>query len=236
MSLQGKTAIVTGASRGIGRATAELLARRGARVLGCALDAERLEAAMRGIREAGGEAFAKSCDVADEEQVEALFAAADRRFGRLELLVNNAGILVNKPFWELEAEEWDRVLAVNLRGAFLCARAAFRRMLGRGGAIVNVASLGGLRGFEKLPGLCAYTASKSGLVGLTESLAAEGRPHGIRVNGICPGAVDTEMLRRSAAHLRAGARPEDIARMIAFLLDEQSAPLTGANLEVYSNA
>jgi 3-oxoacyl-[acyl-carrier protein] reductase len=236
MSLEGKVAIVTGAGRGIGLATAELLARRGALVLGCARSAAEVDSAMNRIRGTGGTAVAARCDVSDERQVEGLFADAERRLGRPELLVNNAGILINKPIGELLAEEWDQVLAVNLRGPFLCCRSAFRRMAGAGGSIVNVSSLGGLRGVEKFPGLAAYTASKAGLVGLTESLAVEGRPNGIRVNAVCPGAVDTAMLRQSAPQLRAGATADDIARLIAFLLDPESAPLTGASIEVQSNA
>ena len=132
--------------------------------------------------------------------------------------------------------DWDQVLAVNLRGAVLCARQAFRLMREHGGAIVNVSSLGGVPGTEKFPGYAAYTVSKFALTGLTEALAAEGREHNIRVNAVAPGAVDTAMLRQAAPHLRTRTGPADVAKVIAFLCDStESGCMTGATLAIHSN-
>jgi NAD(P)-dependent dehydrogenase (short-subunit alcohol dehydrogenase family) len=127
-------------------------------------------------------------------------------------------------------------MAVNLRGAVLCARQAFRLMQECGGSMVNVSSLGGMPGAEKFPGYAAYTVSKFALTGLTEALAAEGRDYGIRVNGVAPGAVDTAMLQQAAPHLRTGAGPADVAKVIAFLCDStESGCMTGATLVINSN-
>ncbi|HEV8635113.1 MAG TPA: SDR family oxidoreductase [Chloroflexota bacterium] len=231
----GRVAVVTGGGRGIGRATALLLAGEGAGVVVCARTASEIEAV------AGGTAsiHAIAGDVSDAAFVDDLFRETASRFGRVDVLVNNAAVLGRRPFMELEPALWDEVLAVNLRGAYLCARAAFRRMASQrppGGTIVNLGSLSGVRGPEKFPGLAAYNVSKAGVIALSDILAVEGRPYGIRVNAVSPGAVDTAMLRQAGHGLRALATPEDVARAIAFLASDDSRPVTGANLEILSNA
>lgn len=169
----------------------------------------------------------EGCDVSDEKQVKAAFA----EFDSLDALVHCAAVLVKRPIAELTADEWDRQLGAGLRGAFLCAREAFRLMRGRGGAIVMVSSLSGVFGAEKFPGMAAYVAAKSGLAGLTESLAVEGRPLRIRVNAVSPGAVDTDMLRIAGVEGPALV-PAEVARMIVWLASPESAPLSGANLRM----
>jgi NAD(P)-dependent dehydrogenase (short-subunit alcohol dehydrogenase family) len=201
------TAVVTGGSGGIGRAVVTELAGRG------------WEVTSLSRRE--------GCDVSDEAQVQRVFG----RIERLDALVNCAAQLIKRPILELTAAEWDAQLDAGLRGAFLCSREAFRLMRGRGGSIVMVSSLSGVAGAEKFPGMAGYVAAKSGLAGLTEALAVEGRAHGIRVNAISPGAVDTPMLRIAGVE---GPRlqPAEVARIIAWLAAPESAPLSGANLRL----
>jgi len=231
----GKVAIVTGGGRGIGRATALLMAREGARVVICSRSQAELDEVA-----AQSEAVSTLCgSVADETFVERLFTEAARITGRVDVLVNNAATLGRRLFAELEPSLWDEVLGVNLRGAYLCSRAAFKQMAAQspmGGTIVNLSSLSGIHGPEKFPGLVAYNVSKAGVLSLTDSLAVEGKPYGIRVNTVGPGAVDTAMLREAGHGLKAGATPEDIARSIVFLASDASHPMTGANVEILSNA
>jgi NAD(P)-dependent dehydrogenase (short-subunit alcohol dehydrogenase family) len=234
-ALDGKVAIVTGGGRGIGRATAELLTAAGARVTICARSEAQVEAVAAGTPGLTGLVGS----IADEAFVERLVSETVGRHGRLDILVNNAAVLGRRPILELEPALWDEVMAVNLRGAYLCARAAFRQMAAQqpsGGSIVNLSSLSGVRGPEKFPGLAAYNVSKAGILALSDILAVEGKPHGIRVNAVSPGAVETQMLREAGHGLRALATPEDVARTIAFLVSDLSQPATGANLEILSNA
>ena len=234
--LIGRVAIITGASRGIGRAAAFELARQGADVVLAARDAHALDAGASAIREQGQQALAIPTDVADEQSVERLVSTTVGAFGHVDLVINSAGALVNRPLADLDAASWDHVLAVNLRGTFLMCREAFRHMIPRqGGVIINVSSLSGVPGVEKFPGLSAYNASKYGVAGLTEILAVEGRPHGIRVLAVSPGAVDTEMLRQAAPHLTPGMTPDDLARILAWLAGPDARHLSGVNLPIYSN-
>ena len=234
--LKNQVALITGGGRGIGAATAEALARKGAQVIVASRTAAELTATVAALRTAGLPASSIVLDVADEAAVQAAFSRIAEESGRLDILVNNAAILLSGPFAEMAMHDWDRLLAVNLRGAVLCARQAFRLMGESGGSIVNVSSLGGLSGTEKFPGYAAYTVSKFALTGLTEALAAEGRERNIRVNGVAPGAVDTAMLRQAAPHLRTRTGPADIAKVIAFLCDPaESGCMTGAMLAIHSN-
>lgn len=169
----------------------------------------------------------EGCDVSDEEQV----AAAFSRLESLDALVHCAAVLIKRSLEDMSAEEWDVQLDSGLRGAFLCSREAFRLMRGRGGSIVMVSSLSGVFGAEKFPGMAAYVAAKSGLAGLAEALAVEGRAAGIRVNAVSPGAVDTAMLRLAGVEGPA-LQPADVARVVVWLASTDSAPLTGANLRM----
>lgn len=236
LPLQNQVALITGGGRGIGAATAEALARKGAQVIVASRTEAELTATVAHLRAAGLNASARVVDVADEMAVDAAFASLAQDFGRLDILVNNAAILLSGPFADMAMSDWDRLMAINLRGAVLCARQAFRLMQGRGGGIVNVSSLGGVPGTEKFPGYAAYTVSKCALTGLTEALAAEGKGCNIRVNGVAPGAVDTAMLRQAAPHLRTRTGPADVAKVIAFLCDPtESGCMTGATLVINSN-
>lgn len=235
--LTGHVALVTGASRGIGRAVAARLAADGAAVVLAARNNAALTHNADAIRAAAGQALACPTDVRDEASVSALFDAAERQFGPVSIVVNAAGAVAKAPVAEMPLQLWEDVLAVNLRGTFLCCRAAFQSMIAHGGGtIVNFSSLSGVPKVEKFPGMGAYVASKFGVAGLTEMLAVEGRPHHIRVLAVSPGAVDTEMLREAAPQLHAGMTPQQMAAIVAFLVGPDAAPLGGTNLEIYSNA
>ena len=234
--LAGRVAVVTGASRGIGAATAEAIAAAGAHVILAARDLDALEATAIKIRRAGGEATPVPADVSKAADVERVFAAA-RRKGLPAALVCAAGVLTSTPFGETTTDIWEQTLAVNLTGTFLCCRAAFGTMCEAGeGRIVTIASLSGVYATEKFPGLAAYNVSKYGVIGLTEAIAVEGRAHGISAICVSPGAVDTEMLRRANPALRPGLTPGDVAALIVALLDNPLAPASGANIPLFSNA
>ena len=166
-------------------------------------------------------------DASDEAQVTNAFG----RIKELDALVYCAAVLVKKPVTELSMQDWDLQLGAGLRGAFLCAREAFRLMRGRGGAIVMVSSLSGVAGAEKFPGMSAYVAAKSGLAGLVEALAVEGRPDRIRVNAVSPGSIDTPMLRIAGVD-GPSLEPAQVARVISWLASPESEPLSGANLRM----
>jgi 3-oxoacyl-[acyl-carrier protein] reductase len=234
--LAGRVAVVTGASRGIGAATAGALAGAAARVVLAARDGDALAGVAGHIRAAGGEATPVPTDVSKAADVDRLFAAA-ARVGPVAALVCAAGVLTSAPFGETTQDIWEQTLGVNLTGSFLCCRAAFTTMrTAGGGRIVNIASLSGVYATEKFPGLAAYNVSKYGVIGLTEAIAVEGRPHGISAICVSPGAVDTEMLRRANPALRPGLTPADVAELILALLDSPLAPASGANIPLFSNA
>ena len=234
--LAGRVAVVTGASRGIGAATAEAMAAAGAHVVLAARDREALDRVAGHIRRSGGEATPVPTDVSNGTDVERLFAAFDGA-GPVAALVCAAGVLTSAPFAETTTGIWEQTLRVNLTGSFLCCRAAFTAMLRAGeGRIVTIASLSGVYATEKFPGLAAYNVSKYGIIGLTEAIAVEGREHGISAICVSPGAVDTEMLRRANPALRPGLTPADVAGLIVALLDSPLAPASGANIPLFSNA
>jgi len=236
-TLDGLVAVITGAGGGIGSATAHALSREGAEVVLLDLDLAAAEVVAQQVKDAGGAARALACDVADESSVR----TALEDVGRLDVLVNNAGLAHNAPLLETTVEDWDRVLAVNLRGTFLMTKHGAPRM-GAGGAIVNIASVAALMAVTHAS---AYTAAKGGIVSLTRVAAAELAP-GIRVNCICPGTVRTampdEMLRRRGdGDADAGAaitarkylsgrlgEPSEIASTVLFLAGPASSFLTGS--------
>ena len=231
--LAGRTAVVTGASRGIGAATAEAIAGMGAHVVMAARDRETLESVAAGIRGAGGEATPVPTDVSKPEDVERLFATA----GAPAALVCAAGVLRKAPFAQTTTDIWQDTLAVNLTGSFLCCRAAFAAMRDAGGGrIVNIASLSGVYATEKFPGLAAYNVSKYGVIGLTEAIATEGKGLGISAICLSPGAVDTGMLAQANPDLRPGVTPSDVAALIVTLLDSPLTVVSGANIPLFSNA
>ncbi len=234
--LAGRVAVVTGASRGIGAATAAALAGAGAEVIVAARDHEALDDVAGRIRRDGGKARSVPADVSKQADVDRLFAVAGQA-GNPVALVCAAGVLTSAPFADTTTQIWDETLAVNLTGTFLCCRAAFTAMRNAGeGRIVTIASLSGIYATEKFPGLAAYNVSKYGVVGLTEAVAVEGKKHGITAICVSPGAVDTQMLRRANPDLTPGLTPADVAELILALLDSPVVPASGANIPLFSNA
>jgi NAD(P)-dependent dehydrogenase (short-subunit alcohol dehydrogenase family) len=229
-------ALVTGASRGIGAATAEAIAAARGRVVLAARDREALDGVVTRIRDAGGQATPVATDVSSATDVQHLFEAAQAA-GPLAALVNAAAVLTTARLTETTAEIWEETLGVNLTGTFLCCRAAFAAMrAGGGGRIVNIASLSGVYATEKFPGLTAYNVSKYGVIGLTEAIAVEGKELGISAICVSPGAVDTQMLRRANPALRPGLTPHQVAALIVALIDSPLVPASGANIPLFSNA
>jgi NAD(P)-dependent dehydrogenase (short-subunit alcohol dehydrogenase family) len=234
--LAGRLAVVTGASSGIGAATAAAVAAAGAHVVLAARNRQALDSLAGQIRERGGQATPVPTDVSDEAAVGRLFAQTSR-IGQLGALVCAAGVLTPAPFAETTSTTWGETLGVNLTGTFLCCRAAFNAMLPAGdGRIVNIGSLSGVYATEKFPGLAAYNVSKYGVIGLTEAIAVEGKEYGISAICLSPGAVDTEMLRRANPALRPGVTADDVGELIVALLDARLAPASGANIPLFSNA
>ncbi len=210
-NLHGQVAIVTGAGSGIGRATALALAQSGIRVVLAARTQQNLEVVAHDITTGGGTAVVVPTDVGEEAQVERLVARAQERFGRLDILVTSAGGASFGPLIESRTEDWDAMIAINLRGTYLCCKHALKLMLAQGrGHILNVLSLASQ---TALPGSAAYTASKFGALGLTKVMAAEVRAQGIKVTAVIPGAVDTPLWDKSGGDLdrRKMLSPADVA-------------------------
>jgi 3-oxoacyl-[acyl-carrier protein] reductase len=229
---EGRVAIVTGASSGIGLETAERLVADGARVAIFSRSGETL-ATIAARHE--GKTLAIGGDVADPSDLGHLFAETEARLGTCDLLVNCAGMVDPKRIEATSIDDWDRMFAVNVRSAFLTARLALPGMIAhRRGTIVNVSSISGVIGPEKFPGFVSYCAAKGALISMTEALAVEVKEHGIRVNCVSPGSVDTAMLRAASATLAPDMSAAEVAEVILFLASDRSRPMNGQNVHVYS--
>ena len=236
MDLQGKIALVTGSSRGIGEVIATRLAGAGARVaVNYHTGAEAAAKVVDAIASSGGEACAIGCDVSQEDQVESMVAEVVQRWGRLDILVNNAGITRDRLLLRMKPDEWDEVIAVNLRGAFLCTHAVLRHMVRqRHGRIVSMSSVVGLSGN---PGQANYAASKAGLIGFTKAMAREVASRNITVNAVAPGYITTAMVEKlpeeawkailSRIPMGRFGTPEDVAETVAFLCTDAAGYITG---------
>lgn len=245
---QDRVAIVTGAAQGIGQACAERLAREGASVIVCDLDDAGGQAVADRLKADGGKARYVHADVGEKLDVRNLIAVTVEEFGRLDVLVNNAGIVDDAPFLELDVDEFDRILKTNLRGTFMCAKAAAKQMVAqleeggedaKPGAIVNMSSI---NSFFGLPDHAAYATSKGGVMQLTRSMAVALAPHGIRVNAVGPGTIETPLIQDvvkdaafrkkvlSRTPLGRFGQPEEIAAIVAWLASTEASYITGETI------
>jgi len=239
--LEGRIAVVTGGARGIGKAVCQTLAREGARVAVCDVDYKAAEEAATEMRGQGLFTFPVKLDVSCSKEVKRVFEDVINRYKKVDILINNAGICYYIPFEKISEEEWDRVLAVNLKGTFLCCQAVMQSMISQGwGKIVNISSVA-----AKIGGILAgahYSASKAGVICLTKSLARRMAPHGINVNAICPGQIKTRMTdvwseeekEKFVQQIPLGhfGEPQDIAEAVLFLVSERAKFITGEIIDV----
>jgi 3-oxoacyl-[acyl-carrier protein] reductase len=242
MLLEGKSALVTGAGQGIGREIALALAREGCDVVVNDVIQERAAETAAEIIRLGRRSYIATADVASAREVAAMFADMAERLGMIDIVVNNAGIVLTNPFWEVTEEQWDKIMAVNLKGVFLCCREAVAYMRRqKSGRIVNISSIAGKRG-GGLFGNTVYAASKSGVIGLTKGLARELGPFGINVNAVTPGFTDTEMTsalqgeKRQALiesiPLRKAGKPANVADAVVFLASAMADFVAGEIMDV----
>jgi len=244
MKLDNKIAIVTGARRGIGRAIALALAKEGANIVVSDISQEECQKVVTEIEGLGRRGLAIKCDVTSMAEVEDMVRRTVAEFGRVDILVNNAGIITFKPFLELTEKDWDTTINVNLKGQFLCAQAVSKELVkNKWGRIINIASISSGGCGIAFPLIAHYTASKGGIMALTEALALELTPQGINVNAICPGAIDSDMTKgiKDSGQLeqlllripkgRVG-QPEDIANLAVFLASEESDYISGAAIVI----
>jgi NAD(P)-dependent dehydrogenase (short-subunit alcohol dehydrogenase family) len=247
--LEGKIAIVTGAAQGMGRAVAKKFVYEGAVVIPVDLREDKLKA-LAGelddnkteIYKPGAGTMIQICDISAEAQVWTMVNTVMERYGRIDILVNCAGIMYPTVFHNMKVEEWDRVMAVNLRGTFLTMKEVYPHMMKQGGGcMVNFSSTAG-RTVSTLGG-AHYTASKHGVIGLTRAVAEEGGPYGIRVNAVCPGLIDTEMVRDTVNEeavkefeksfpIRRLGTPEEVAELVLFLVSDRAKYITGAAVNI----
>lgn len=238
--LTGKVALVTGASSGMGRATAIALATQGAKVAVCARRLDRLTELVTEITSKGKEAIAIQMDVTKKDEVQKAITQTVTTYGKLDILVNNAGALDYSPFLEMTEEKWDLIIDTNLKGYFYVAQAAAKEMVkNKWGRIINIASIASGGVGIGMAQLVHYTASKGGVIGLTEALAAEMGPYNILVNAIGPGGIDTEMTKGADIATFAGrlsvkrmGKPEEIAAAVVYFASDEAAYTTGTTLYV----
>lgn len=238
---KGKSAIVTGASRGIGREIALLLAKEGARVaVNYSGSKDKADEVVQLITAAGGEAFAIQADVSDADSVKKMVDQTVETFGSIDILVNNAGITKDNLLMRMKEDEWDDVMSINLKGVFLCTKGVTRQMMRqRAGRIVNVASIVGVSGN---PGQANYVAAKAGVIGFTKTAAQELASRNINVNAVAPGFITTDMTdalseevkNQMLAMIPLGklGNPEDVAKTVMFLLSDDAAYITGQTIHI----
>jgi NAD(P)-dependent dehydrogenase (short-subunit alcohol dehydrogenase family) len=245
MDLKEKVAIVTGARRGMGKTHALALAKAGAKVVVSDISQEDCEKVVKEIEKNGGEALAIKCDVTQKEEVDNMVKVAVGKWGKVDILINNAGIAQFFPFLEMKEEDWDRTININLKGYFLCAQAAAKEMAKqKSGVIVNIASVAMGQVGIGFPNIAHYCASKGGIVGMTEALAIELAPYNIRVNAISPGMIETPMIdpvkqdKQSMEGLIARlplhrvGKPEEVSNLVLFLASDASSYMTGSTVVI----
>lgn len=229
MALEGQVAIVTGGGRGIGRAIARAVTEAGASIVVCSRTREEVDAVAEELRELGGAAVPIVTDVSDPESVDDLVATTLEEFGRVDVLVNNAGVWIAGGSDEYSVDDWETTMAINARGPFLCAQRVYEPMREQGGGIIiNISSIRGLEGY---PRMAAYSASKFAVNGLTEALSREWNDDGIRVNAVCPGPVDTGYATGQPRN-EARILPEDVADLVTFLASDDAEYVNGEAIVV----